>query len=210
MHSQLSCAVTVARWTFAFVGLALGCAMLFYDGRDAQQRLVGVVFLLFGAGLIGLDVYLRRTRKTLVLSNSSVDVRQRGVSLGSFPAAAVQHLDVASRVRGLIKFLLFSILCAGFGVLVYYTGDARLGLGLLVVGVISMAASIWDFLKVWEVALPKPEGGYRTVELQKPGEPTALVLTYPKLQRTILLRKPDVVQLLGFWPPDVRKSRANQ
>ena len=132
---------------------------------------------------------------------------QRGVSLGSFPATSVQYWDMPSRLRVLVKALLLPFLCFVIGSLVYSSGDARLGAGLLVVGVIAAIAAILDFRTLWEVALPKPEAGSTVIKLRKPGDPVPVVVSYPSQQRTILLRKPDVVTLLGFWPADVRKDR---
>ena len=208
MHSQLGYTLTVWRWFIASVCVFTGTAMLRNGDED---RWMASTILLLGAGLIGLEVYLRGSRKTLVLQNGNVDVLQRGVSLGSFPAEFVRHWDLSSRVRVLVKSLVISFVCFFvFGAALFYSGDSRLGVALLSVGVIFTAASVWEFRTLWEIALPKPEGGYTTIEVGKTDEAKPIVLTLPSLQRVILLRKPDVVKLLGFWPADTRNSDAGQ
>lgn len=206
MHSQLGYTFTVWRWFVAVVCVFTGAAMLRIGDED---QWVAPTFLLLGAGLIGLEIYLRRSRKTLVLQDGKVDVLQRGVSLGSFPAEFVRHWDLSSRVRVLVKSLVISFVCFFvFGAVLLYSGDSRLGVALLSVGMIFTVASIWEFRTLWEIALPKPEGGYTTIEVGKADEAKPNILTLPASQRVILLRKPDVVKLLGFWPADARKRSA--
>jgi hypothetical protein len=208
MHSQLGYTLTMWRWFIAIACVFTGATMLRNGDAD---RWVAPTFLLLGAGLIGLETYLRRSRTTLVLQNGNVDVLQRGVSLGSFPAEFVRHWDLSSRVRVLVKSLVVSFVCFFvFGAALLYSGDSRLGVTLLSVGVVFTVASIWEFRTLWEIALPKSDGGSTTIEVGKRDEAKPIVLTLPSSQRVILLRKPDVVKLLGFWPADTRNSSAGQ
>ena len=208
MHSQLGYTFTFWRWLIAIACVWIGITML-REGDAKQWQ--APLFLLVAAVLIGLEVYLRRSRKTLVLKNGNVDVLQRGVSLGLVPAEFVQHWDLASRVRVLVKALLVSFVCFFvFGALTFSSGDTSLGAVLLLAGVIFTGAAIWEFCTLWEIALPKPERGYTTVEIGKAAEAKRYALTFPSERRVILLRKPDVVKLLGFWPAGRRHGGAGQ
>lgn len=198
MPSQLSATFIAWRWIIAVAALMVGTSMLRDAGGDTR---VALMFLLLAAGMIGLEVALRRARKTLVVDDGMVRVWRRGKVLGSVPLSAVRYRDRSTRVRALVKAQLVSFVCFFvFGALLTISGDRPLGAALLGAGVIFSAAAFWEYRTVWEILLPALQPNDGAIEIRAPADAAAIVVPLPSAQTVVLLRRRDVEGLLGFCP----------
>jgi hypothetical protein len=177
MVSRLSFTVTLWRWVGAAGMLITGGWAL----RMGHNRLEDLLPLLMGAGLVGLEIYMRMARKTLRVQSGQGEVFERGVPLGTFYVRDVRHASWLSRLRSLIKSMLLPILPFAIGGVNMATGSTGPGALLILLGAASVAASVWDFKRLWLITVPKPRGG----------------------EWTLLLDKADTIGLLGFWPAKV-------
>lgn len=202
MPSQLSATFIAWRWIIAVAALVVGTSMLRDAGGDIR---VALMFVLLAAGMMGLEVALRRARRTLVVDDETVHVWRRGKVLGSVPLSAVRYRDRSTRVRALVKAQLVSFVCFFvFGALLTTSGDRPLGAALLGAGVIFSAAAFWEFRTVWEILLPAMRPDDAAIEIRAPADAAAIVVPLPSAQTVVLLRRRDVEVLLGFWPPLTR------
>jgi hypothetical protein len=194
MPSQLSATFVAWRWIIAVGALMVGTSMLRDAGGDMR---VALMFLLLAAGMMGLEVALRRARKTLVVDDATVRVWRRGDYLGSAPLSAVRYRDRSTRVRALVKAQLVSFVCFFvFGALVYTSGERPLSAVLLGAGVIFSAAAFWEFRTAWEILLPALRASDAAIEIRTPADTAAIVVPRPSAQTVVLLRRRDVEGLL--------------
>ena len=155
-------------------------------------------FILFGAEMIGVEVYMRIVRATLAAQPGRVEVFQRGVLKGSFDPARARYWSRRYKLKAVLMGGLGSAVPILVASLIYPHWSR---IGMILFGVVSMGAFVRDYTAYWTIEAPK--GGKDPVLFT---DPVARTMTYqPGVDAgrwTLTLKKADIIALLGFWPGD--------